>query len=49
MPISDLVVTVAQVRCFREGEQQGIASGFFYLHEENFYFIMCVVKGFGQQ
>lgn len=39
MPISDLVVTVAQVRCLREGEQQGIASGFFYLHEENLYFI----------
>lgn len=35
MPISNIVATVTQVRLFREGEQQGFASGFFYLHGDN--------------
>lgn len=39
MPISDLVATVAQVRCFKQGRQQGTASGFFYIHADRLYFI----------
>lgn len=39
MAISDLVATVAQVRCFKEGRQQANASGFFYIHSDRLYFI----------
>jgi len=39
MAISDLVARVAPVRCFKEGRQQGTASGFFYVHGDSLYFV----------
>lgn len=39
MPISDLVTSVAHVRCFRNNQLLGAATGFFYSHEERMHFI----------
>jgi len=39
MPISELVATVAHVRCFKQGQQLGAASGFFYTHTDKLYFV----------
>jgi len=39
MAICDLAATVAQVRCFKAGQQQGAASGFFYAEGDKLFFI----------
>jgi S1-C subfamily serine protease len=39
MPVSNLVLTVAPVRCFKEGRPKTRASGFFYTHVDKLYFI----------
>lgn len=39
MPISDMVATVTQIHCFRDGRQQGVGTGFFYLYEDNLHLI----------
>lgn len=39
MPIDDSLATVSQVRCFKDGQQQAVASGFFYIDSDRLFFI----------
>lgn len=39
MPISDIVATVAQLRCLRSGSDVGSGSGFFYEHGGNLFLV----------
>jgi len=39
MPISEIVATVANVNCFKNGQSQASASGFFYEHSGKLFFI----------
>jgi len=39
MPIDDRVATVSQIRCFKDGQQIAVASGFFYTDSDHLFFI----------
>jgi len=39
MSIDDRLATVSQVSCFKNGQQQGTASGFFYMDSDRLFFI----------
>lgn len=39
MPISDIVATVAHLRCSKKGAAAGSGSGFFYEHDDNLFLI----------
>ncbi len=39
MPIDDRIATVSHIRCFKEGEQQAVASGFFYSDSDRLFLI----------
>ena len=40
MPIDDRLATVSQVSCYRDGQQQGTASGFFYMDSDRLFSLL---------